>query len=362
MYFLNGNGPVNLIFKLLIGLLASVFGAVAAQYLRIPLPWMLGPLIAVGICRISAVPVVASAPLRNAGQWVIGMMLGLYFTPAVGGIISSQWLAMVAGLFLALLFGVYGTFLLYRFGGVNVKTAWFSSAIGGANDMVNLSERYGAMPELVASAHILRITLVVLIVPFACQLFNVSGSEVTLLEQRDIKVSGLLILGLLSGMGGYVLHKLRIPNAWVLGPMFVAMVFTLLNIHLSSIPIELSKVAQLFIGWSLGDRFRPGFFKKSPKFLFIVLVFTLTSLVFAFGFAELLAIISGLPLGSLAVSVAPGGIAEMAITAKVLQLGVPLVTAFQVSRMVGVVLLTAPIYIHVVSRYWPDNDLTVEKN
>jgi uncharacterized membrane protein AbrB (regulator of aidB expression) len=72
--------------------------------------------------------------------------------------------------------------------------------------------------------------------------------------------------------------------------------------------------------------------------------------VFAFGYAVFLSMLTNVPLSSLAVSVAPGGIAEMAITAKVLQLGVPLVTAFQVSRMVGVVLLTGPLYSHVVRR------------
>jgi uncharacterized membrane protein AbrB (regulator of aidB expression) len=41
----------------------------------------------------------------------------------------------------------------------------------------------------------------------------------------------------------------------------------------------------------------------------------------------------------------------MAITAKVLQLGVPLVTAFQVSRMVGVVLLTGPLYLYIIKRF-----------
>jgi hypothetical protein len=40
----------------------------------------------------------------------------------------------------------------------------------------------------------------------------------------------------------------------------------------------------------------------------------------------------------------PGGIAEMCITAKVLQLGVPVVTAFHVTRYVAVVVLTAPLY------------------
>jgi uncharacterized membrane protein AbrB (regulator of aidB expression) len=40
----------------------------------------------------------------------------------------------------------------------------------------------------------------------------------------------------------------------------------------------------------------------------------------------------------------PGGIAEMAITAKVLQLGVPVVTAFQVCRLVAVLLIVGPMY------------------
>lgn len=39
---------------------------------------------------------------------------------------------------------------------------------------------------------------------------------------------------------------------------------------------------------------------------------------------------------------APGGIAEMCITAKVLQLGVPLVTAAHVTRVLILVTTTAP--------------------
>ncbi|MNU10280.1 putative ammonia monooxygenase [compost metagenome] len=46
----------------------------------------------------------------------------------------------------------------------------------------------------------------------------------------------------------------------------------------------------------------------------------------------------------------PGGIAEMAITAKVLQLGVPVVTAFHVTRMVFVVIVTGPLYAILAAR------------
>jgi uncharacterized protein len=41
---------------------------------------------------------------------------------------------------------------------------------------------------------------------------------------------------------------------------------------------------------------------------------------------------------------APGGIAEMCITAKVLQLGVPLVTAAHVTRVLVLITTTGPTY------------------
>jgi uncharacterized protein len=53
---------------------------------------------------------------------------------------------------------------------------------------------------------------------------------------------------------------------------------------------------------------------------------------------------------TLVLGTSPGGIAEMAITAKVLQLGVPVVTAFQVCRLVAVLVLVEPLYQRVGPR------------
>ena len=342
---------MNGVWKLLIGFVASLLGAMFAQWIGMPLPWTLGPLLIIASFRLLSIPVSSASPLRNIGQWVIGITLGLYFTPQVVVVVSSYWLAMIAGLLFALSLAVYGTFLLHKIGQVDLKTAWFSSAIGGANEMSILAERYAVRPDLVASAHTVRIIIVVLAVPFACQLFQVSGIDNAVLEQKGFNVFGLFSIALFTFGGGVVAHLLKIPNAWVLGPMFVAMLFTINEVHFSSVPRELTLIAQLFIGWSLGDRFRPGFFKKAPRFLMCVVIYSFTSLFLAFVYAILLSIFIDVPLSSLAVSVAPGGVAEMAITAKVLLLGVPFVTAFQVSRMAGVVLLTGPLYSYVIRRF-----------
>ena len=57
---------------------------------------------------------------------------------------------------------------------------------------------------------------------------------------------------------------------------------------------------------------------------------------------------SDLPLPTIWLGLAPGGLAEMAITAKVLMLGVPMVTALQVTRMVFVVMVTGWLYNHII--------------
>jgi membrane AbrB-like protein len=168
---------VKPILKLFIGFVASICGALMAEWIGVPLPWTLGPLLVIASFRLLSIPVSSSQPLRNFGQWVIGISLGLYFTPEVVAVVSSHWFAMIAGLLLALLLAVYGTFLLHKTGQVDLKTAWFSSAIGGANEMAILAERYGVRPDLVASAHSMRMITVVVLVPFTLQWLGISGID-----------------------------------------------------------------------------------------------------------------------------------------------------------------------------------------
>ena len=342
---------MNTSVKVLLGLVISLIGATAAQAVGIPIPWTLGPLFCIAAVRLAGGPI-ASVPLfRSVGQWGIGVSLGLYFTVPVVGVLAEHLVSVVGGLLFAIGLAFYGTYLLRRFANVDVKTAWFSSAIGGAAEMTNLAERYGVRPDLVASAHSMRMITVVVLVPFTLQWLGISGTDPFVVGAKQISYIGLVQLFGLTAIGVFVATRMNMPNAWVLGPMFLTIAITAGGIAFSAIPDWLSKVAQLSVGWGLGDRFRPGFFRTAPRFLMVVVVFTATALLLAFGVATLLHKVSGLPTVALMLGVAPGGISEMAITAKVLQLGVPLVTAFQVFRMVGVVLVTGPLYAYVVSRY-----------
>lgn len=347
---MDGDVVQNMLLRVFGGWLIALTGALLAVWAHIPLPWMLGALLLTAAVRIGGLRTVCPRPARNAGQWVIGTSLGLYFTPQVIGHIGSNAGPIIVGMLFALGLAFIGTAILRRYTDADFKTAWFSSAMGGASEMASLAERHGARIDRVATAHSVRVLMVVLTVPFIFQWWGVAGIDPTVPGPRTVHGAGLAALVGLTCIGGVFFMKLRLPNPWVLGPMLVAMLLTSNSIELSALPDFVPKIGQLFIGWSLGDRYRPDFFRAAPRFIAAVAVFTVIALALAFGLGALLSLWSAAPIPTLILGTTPGGIAEMAITAKVLQLGVPVVTAFHVTRMVFVVIVTGPMYAFLARR------------
>lgn len=331
--------------RLLATLALALAAALAARAAHLPLPWLLGPLIATGLCGVAGLPMRASRRLRNAGQWVIGIALGLYFTPAVLALIGSLAPAIALGVVWALWLGhTFHRVLMRSNPGVDRATAYFAAAIGGASEMAVLAERHGGQVDRVAAAHSLRVLLVVLVIPLGLQWSGLHGLDTTAPAGAVVQLPGLALLLAASAGGVALLHRLHAPNPFVLGALATTVAFTASGATLSALPVWASPAAQLCIGISLGTRFTPDFLHAAPRWLGAVALGTLAMLALSAGAAWALALAAGLHPATAVLATAPGGIAEMAITAKVLQLGVPVVTAFQVVRYVAVLTLTPLIF------------------
>lgn len=322
--------------------------AFACERLHTPLPWMIGPLVGTALGCVLGLPLASAGPLRNAGQWAIGTALGLYFTPQVVGIVVGQAGAIVAGIAWALGLGAaFGAWLAHSnrgIGGLDRATIFFSSAIGGASEMAVLAERHGGRVELVASAHSVRIMLVVLVIPFGFQFAGIQGLDPFVPGPARVDAGGLLLLIAATSALSLLLQRWNKPNPWVLGSLAVAATLTASGIELSALPHWMTNLGQLFIGVALGTRFTPAFIHTAPRWLLTVAGGTLLSIAASAAFAWLLASWVGLHPATVLLGTSPGGIAEMCLTAKVLQLGVPIVTAFHVTRMAAVVLLAGPLF------------------
>jgi len=334
-------------------LLLALAAAALCVWLRIPLPWLIGPLLATAAASILRAPTESSVPLRNAGQAIIGVALGLYFTPQVGALVLGLWWAVALGILWALGLGLLFGLWLHRMNarhlpGLNRATTWFAGAIGGASEMTLLAERAQGRTDLVAAAHSLRLLIVAVLIPFGMQFSGLHGLDAPASAVREVSTGGLLLLALAASAGAWGLARLGRANPWFMGPMVVAMALTLGGIELSAMPAWLSNAAQLLIGLSLGVRFTPAFVHTAPRWLATVAVGSLVMIVLSAGFAWLLALGTGLHPATLLLGTSPGGIAEMSITAKVLQLGAPVVTVFQICRLLAVLVLVEPLYRRVV--------------
>ena len=319
--------------------------------LNAPLPWLIGPLVVTAVASMLRLRTESSTPLRNGGQAIIGTAVGLYFTPTMTVLVAGLWWAIGLGVVLALGLGWLCGVGLHRWHaqrmpGLSQATTFFASAIGGASEMTQLADRFKGRPDLVAAAHSVRLMLVTLVVPIAMQYSGLHGLDVTASGgAREVLLPGLALLGMAVCAGAWVMARLKRPNPWFLGALLVAMGLTMAGVELSAMPKGLSNAAQLLIGVSLGVRFTPAFVHTAPRWLASVAVATLCLIAVCTVLAVLLAWVSGLPTGTLILAMAPGGIAEMVITAKVLQLSAPVVTAFHVCRLVAVLVLLEPLYL-----------------
>lgn len=326
--------------------LCAAAGALFA-WLRLPLPWMTGPLSAMAFCNFANAGLRAPRGAREAGQVVIGTALGLYFTAAVAREVLSYWhLLIAAGLF-AIVLGALGGWILSRAARIDGTTAFFASVAGGAAEMTILGERYGARPDRVALGQSLRILAVVVVVPFALTYSGLRGTELYQPTTLPVDWGGLALLLAIAAGAAFLVNACGMPNAFMFGALGVVIALTVSGIHFSSMPPLLSNAAQVVLGCALGARFQRRSLESAPRYVFAVLVSVAVAMVVAAAFAAVLAWASGVPMATLVLATAPGGIAEMCITAKVLSLGVPLVTAAHVTRVLVLITTTAPTYLAV---------------
>lgn len=318
-------------------------------WLGTPLPWMMGSLFGMAAFQLAGAGLAAPPGGRDAGMLVVGVSLGLHFTPPVVREVAAYWPWFVFLGFAAIGLGAASALVLMRVGGVERATAYFGSMPGGASDMAAMGERHGAAPDQVALAHSLRLLVLVATVPVAITLAGFSATE----DYRPVTVPfdapGLAILFGAAILAGFAARRAGAPTAFTLGPLLLAIALTVGEVHLSSVPTVLTNAAQVLLGCALGAHFERGFHRRAPRLALALVPSIALTLVLAIGVGWLISATSGAYLGTALLAAAPGGIAEMSITATVLRIGVAFVTAAHVVRYLIVVLFAAPVY-HLLER------------
>ncbi len=326
------------------GLAIAFVGAWLAVWIKLPLPWLLGPLLITLLIGSFGISNPCHPRWRMTGQVIIGMVLGLYFSPALMNALSIYWMFIVFGILWSMVLSLALALLQYKVNQLDWATAWFASAIGSASEMVNIAEKHQAQVDKVAASHSLRIVMLVDLEPIFMGLyFDVTWSVPTQ-PVLNISVFSTVLLFIIALVVAKLSDALNVLNAWILGPLFLVGMLSYFELLNQSFPAWFIAFGQLCIGWSLGSKFPFSFLKNNQKFLFFTLLFNFIALLLSIFLVISLVQFVSVDAKVLLLGLSPGGIAEMSLMAKVLGLSVPIIVAFQLSRLIFVILTTRIFY------------------
>ena len=304
-----------------------------------PLPFLLGSLLACGIASMAGLPILALPYGRELGQVAVGTAIGLRFVPAVVVATAKLLPFMVLVTILTIVATTLAAVMLERFGGVPRKTAFFATAAAGLAEMAVVAHQRGADSDTVALVHLVRVTTIVSVVPFLVTLFGHPGDVVAASIAFGDEALPIVLLLAAAAFAAFLFRPLKLPNSWLLVPAAIGAVVAAAGFGPFALPPGLLTVAQVVIGVWLGCRFRRELLGRLPRVTAAAFATTTFLILMATGIAGLLSATTGLPFATSLLAVAPAGVTEMVLTASAMHLDAATVTAFQIMR-IAVVMTT----------------------
>lgn len=327
----------------LLALALGAAGGVAAYFLGLPLPFLLGSVMAVAAAALIDFRPFGIAPvmpekIRLFFVPVIGVSIGTAFTPAVLEEIPRWWPSFVALLVFIPLTQFIGYVAMRRLGGIDPATAFYGAAPGGLIEAVLLGEKAGADAAMLTMLQFMRLLLCIIFIPIGISIWtgHAVGSSAGAVIGGNDPLSALdwAILTVTGLVGTLIAKRLNFPAWQMTGALLASSLVHLFGVVEGGPPGWLVAVTQLVIGITLGARF----VGKSPRLFLVALrvsgVYVLLSCALAALFAAPVHLWVDEKWTAVFLAFAPGGLAEMSLIALSLQMSVIYVTAHHVLRIV----------------------------
>ena len=351
--FISDHKSLRMIFTALLAFL----GGYLFDQLGIYLPWMLGPLFVVMIAKIKwGQSMLWSRKLRSTGLIILGLQLGSSFTKQSLHEMSEYLPVMLFTTVVLILFTVVTGLFVGKRMNLSMSTSLLGSFPGGLSQMVILSEEMKDSDETVVGfMQTLRVILVISIVPWLVTHVMSVDSEATATIAKGpffmFDYDGTLALLLIAALVLFIFIAIKVhfPLPFLLGPLIAAALFNLTGSEAPHIPGFWLNVSQLLIGAHLGFTLKVDNPRLFRKMFAVVFVSNVLLIGFCYYLADYFSPVLSLPANELFLSMAPGGVAEMAVTAMSVSVDVSVVTSFHLFRILFILFLVSPL-IKVLDR------------
>jgi len=338
--------------SMLLALAIGAAGGLAFAWAQLPLPWMMGAMVATTVASVAGARIRIEVRLRTVMIVVLGVMLGSAFQPALLDQIG-QWAISILGLLVyAVVSAGLVTWYFRKVAGYDAVTSYFASAPGGLNEMVIVGREMGGDDRVIALTHSARILLVVMTLPFLFRVFTDYTPPAGLLPTGgalDMPATDWLVLAGCGVAGAWVAKRLRIPAAVLIGPMVLSAIIHVTGVTQATPPGLLVAVAQVVMGSGIGCRFAGTAIREIVRIVGISIGSTVILLALGVLFGLGIEQLTGMPWFVLVLAYAPGGLAEMSLVALALGRDVAFVATHHLFR-IGFIVILAPMAFRIMRR------------
>lgn len=319
-------------------------GVAAFKLLNLPLPWLLGPIVACLIAALSGVPMRGIQPLSEAMRTILGVAVGATFTTTLLASMVGMWPTLMMIPVMTGLIGLIGVAYFQRLWGFDFATSYYGAMPGGLQDMLVFGEEAGGDVRALSLIHATRVMVIVVALPFLltlvwdADLSNPPGDPAATIAWQQ-----LVLMVFCALVGWQVAKRIGMFGASILGPLLFAAALALAGVLQNRPPAEAIWAAQFFIGMGVGCKYAGVTMEEVRKDVTAALGFCLILLVLTVGFAELIHLADLAPPLETILAFAPGGQAELTVLALIVGADMAFVVAHHVLR-IFVVILGAPLF------------------
>ncbi|MBO9451949.1 AbrB family transcriptional regulator [Tropicibacter sp. R16_0] len=332
----------NKFFQLVLILGSGLFGAVLADWIGLPIPYLLGSMAMAA--TVSLVSYARSGQrlwfpirLRHTFIAIIGTMIGSTFSSDAFDAAPDLLVTLGAMVLFVAAAQLINYTIFRRLGGLDRVTAMYAAMPGGLIEAVSLGEKAGGDAETLTLQHFVRIVLVIVSVPLLFQLVTgetVGSAAGQTLEKAPAQLTDTALFLILAVVGALVGPWLKLPAGPLIGPMIVTAVFQATTAVEVNGPVSLMNLAQLVVGSGLGANFA----RSTPRRLLAAFGLGAVSVGLTLALASMFAIVleKVVPISfqALLISFAPGGVTEMSLVALSLGIAPILVTTHHLFRII----------------------------
>ena len=336
--------------KFFIVIIISIPSAIVADFFKIPLAWMIGPMIATSLIALKGFQIIMPRLALSSILIILGLHIGNYIDQSLlNQMVNWIWTTIIMFFYIVISILIVSKYL-QKFSDYNEKTSIFSAAPGALGPLMILAEYEKSDLSQVATAHLIRLIIIITLFPFI--IVSLYPSEALELKKFDYMSQNhleLIILIIVSLVFIFFFDKFKVPAALLSGTLVASGILQIADIASYKLPDASINFCLLILGASVGCRFANKTFKEVANNSFHGLVATILLVLLGLIAAYVATFFVDNNFLSLILSFCPGGIYEVAVIAIAFDLEPDFVAFHHIIRLLFI-LFIVPVILRIIEK------------